>query len=135
MSILPSFATINVPLSSSKEIPAEYGIDFSTGQLTGKKVYGVEAIKVWIWLCLHTERFRYQLYSQSYGVEFEQYIGQTVTEDFLFMDAQNVVMRALMVNKNITEINNFEISVDKNKFHLQFTVMTPFGKGEMQVNV
>lgn len=35
-------------LGEEKETPKEYGIDFSTGQLTGQVVEGLEAVKVWI---------------------------------------------------------------------------------------
>lgn len=66
MSILPSFLqelsdtkTIKEDDSQVVKMPREYGVDFQTGQLTGKIVEGIEAIKVWIWLCLHTERFRH----------------------------------------------------------------------------
>ena len=74
MSILPSFLEelSNVDIAESEEtkvieVPREYGIDFATGQLTGKIVEGLEAIKVWVWLCLHTERFRHAIYSADYG--------------------------------------------------------------------
>ena len=69
MSILPSFLqelsdakTIKEYINQVVKVPREYGINFQTGQLTGKIVEGVEAIKVWIWLCLHTERFRQAIY-------------------------------------------------------------------------
>ena len=92
-SILPSFldtglieeaqATLGV-----QEIPREYGIDFDTGQLTGAIVEGIEAVKVWIWNCLHTERFRYGIYTWQYGAEYEQYIGEVVTDEYLQSDCQ-----------------------------------------------
>ena len=52
MSILPSFmmtVASEVQKETVLEIPKEYGINFKTGQLTGKIVEGKEAIKVWIW--------------------------------------------------------------------------------------
>lgn len=80
MSILPSFMQTQIAdraqTASVIEIPKEYGIDFTTGQLTGQIVEGIEAIKVWIWNCLHTQRFRYPIYSWDYGADLEQYIGQ-----------------------------------------------------------
>lgn len=59
MSILPSFLAdqINEEKNQLLDVPKEYGIDFATGQLTGKIVEGKEAIKVWIWNCLKTQRF------------------------------------------------------------------------------
>ena len=78
MSILPSFLEelSNIDIAESEEnkvieVPREYGIDFTTGQLTGKMVEGLEAIKVWVWLCLHTERFRHAIYSSDYGTSLE----------------------------------------------------------------
>ena len=83
MSILPSFLQKQIvkrtQTADTIEIPKEYSIDFATGQLTGKIVEGIEAIKVWVWLCLRTQRFRYPIYSWSYGTDMEQYIGQGLT--------------------------------------------------------
>ena len=67
MSILPSFLSAEIEEAAAtvavQEIPREYGVDFRTGQLTGKIVEGIEAVKVWIWSCLHTERYRYAMMS------------------------------------------------------------------------
>ena len=67
MSILPSFMQTQIAertqTANAIIIPKEYGIDFNTGQLTGRIVEGIEAIKVWVWLCLRTQRFRYPIYS------------------------------------------------------------------------
>lgn len=38
-------------------IPREYGIDFETGQLSGKMVEGYDALLVWAWLALRTPRY------------------------------------------------------------------------------
>ena len=61
MSILPTFIQAQIAdqaqMTNVIEMPKEYGIDFKTGQLTGEIVEGIEAIKVWIWMCLHTQHF------------------------------------------------------------------------------
>ena len=62
MSILPSFLVSELQKATGtgekstavQEIPREYGIDFQTGRLTGRIVEGIEAIKVWVWNCLHS---------------------------------------------------------------------------------
>ena len=48
----------------------EYGIDFETGQLTGKVVTGIEAVRVWAYLALNTAKYRFEQYSWDYGNEF-----------------------------------------------------------------
>ena len=64
MSILPSFMQAQITARAQTAdvitMPKEYGLDFKTGQLTGEIVEGIEAIKVWIWNCLHVQRLGIQ---------------------------------------------------------------------------
>lgn len=136
MSILPSYlyeSTLEAAESASSAlpIPREYGIDFSTGKLTGKIVEGLEAVKVWVWNCLRSERYRYAIYSWQYGVEYEQYIGQIVTDEYLQNDCQTETEDALLVNPYITGIDDFEATLDGARLHISFTLNTSFGSGEV----
>lgn len=139
MSILPTFwENTNETLSIQENAlpPArEYGIDFATGRLTGTIVEGIEAVKVWIWNCLHTERFRYPIYSWDYGVEYEQYIGQTVSDELLQADACIETEEALKVSPYITGISDFSAEFSKTKLHLTFTAETVFGNLEVNTDV
>ena len=117
------------------ETPKEYGIDFETGQLTGEIVEGIEAVKVWIWMCLHTQRFRYPLYSWDYGADLEQYIGQTVTEEFLNADCEDEIREALLVNPYIEEIEDFKASFDNGRLSISFGARTKFGETEVEYSV
>ena len=92
-------------------------------------------MKVWIWNCLHTERFRYAIYSWQYGVEYEQYIGQTVENEFLIADAQTETEEALTVNPYITGISDFEISFTGSKLNISFTAETTLGDLEVNTGV
>ena len=137
MSLLPSFMNSEVESAindKTSEIPIEYGIDFDTGKLTGKKVSGKEAIKVWIWNCLHTERFRYAIYSWDYGAELDQYIGDALTEEFINTDCEAEITEALLINPYINGISNFSISFEKTKLSISFTVNTTFGDLEVETS-
>lgn len=134
MSLLPTFMTADIEaaaIEQTTEIPKEYGIDYSTGKLTGQIVSGKEAIKVWIWNCLHTERFRYPIYSWNYGAELEQYIGDAVTEEFLQTDCEAEITEALKVNKYISDIEDFNVSFSGTKINITFRVITTFGDIEV----
>ena len=135
MSILPSFFDSEIrsarQVSGVMEMPREYGIDFSTGQLTGLIVEGLEAIKVWIWNCLHTERFRHAIYSWQYGAEYEQYIGETISDDYLQSDCMVETEEALTVNPYITGITDFSAALDGTTLHITFTVETTIGEIEV----
>lgn len=131
MSILPSFMqaqiTERTQTANAIIIPKEYGIDFNTGQLTGKIVEGIEAIKVWVWLCLRTQRFRYPIYSWSYGADMEQYIGQGLTVEYLETDLKDEIEEALRVNEYITGIEDYNCIQTGSTVRIQFTVQTTLG--------
>lgn len=142
MSILPSFLqelsdtkTIKEDDSQVVKMPREYGIDFQTGQLTGKIVEGIEAIKVWIWLCMHTERFRHAIYSADYGTSLEQYIGRMLSEEYINTDCESEISDALLINEYIESIEDFEAVRNSDSLNISFRVVTKFGSVEVDENV
>lgn len=142
MSILPSFLQSLSDAGGIKEsngkvvkLPKEYGINFETGRLTGKIVEGVEAIKVWIWLCLHTERFRHAIYSSDYGTSFEQYIGHVLSDEYINTDCESEVTDALLINDYIESIENFGAVKDGEHLRISFRVVTKFGSLEVDESV
>lgn len=139
MSLLPSFVSTEIQeqtaASQVVSIPREYEIDFSTGQLTGRIVEGLEAVKVWIWCCLKTPRFSFPIYSWQYGTEFENYIGQVLTDEFIHADLLSELEDALFVNPYIVAIENFESSRENEVLHISFTCVTKFGTLEVEEDV
>lgn len=131
MSILPSYllSTIQDQTATSAvvEIPREYEVDFETGQLTGRIVEGVDAIKVWIWCCLHTQRFRYPIYSWDYGADMEQYVGQGLTAEYMETELRDEIEDALKVNSYITGIEDYSCTHTGSTIDAQFSVVTTFG--------
>ena len=142
MSILPSFLqelsdtqTIKEEDNQVVKMPKEYGVNFQTGQLTGKIVEGLEAIKVWIWLCMHTERFRHAIYSADYGTSLEQYIGHMLSEEYINTDCESEISDALLINEYIESIEDFEAVRNSDSLNISFRVVTKFGNIEVDENV
>lgn len=129
---------VDIGISETEEsIPVEYGIDFETGQLTGKKVYGLDAIKVWIWNALATSRYRYQHHSWEYGHELENLIGTTNDIDYISASARGMIEECLKVNHHIKGIDDFQCKNDgQDKITCSFRVITDLGdiEGE-EINV
>lgn len=111
-----------------KKVPTEYGIDFETGKLTGKTVKGKEAIKVWIYKALMTERYKYLIYTWDHGVELEELINKNFDREFIESEVQRYIKEALLVNEHIKEINNFYVTFEKTLLTCDFTVVTEFGE-------
>lgn len=116
-------------------IPKEYGIDFETGQLTGKVVEGLEAVKVWAWLALQTARERYYIYTTDYGQEYEDMIGKGYTKDYVKAELKRMTEECLTVNPYIAGIENFEMSKDGDHATLSFLMVTNLGDTEVETVV
>ena len=129
MSLLPSFVVQEAATrTDTREIPKEYGIDFRTGQLTGEIVEKKEAIKVWIWNCLQTERYRFAIYSWDYGAGIEQYIGKVLTQEYIQTDCESEIREAMLINPWISDITDFTAARHGSELSISFTAITPFGR-------
>lgn len=126
-----------------EELPIfkEYAMDFKTGEYIKDENNDVnvleknEALKVWIFKALKTERFRYtDVHSDNYGSELETNIGtiyQKSVKDALMI---NQIRDTLLVNPYISECYNFEISnEDEYVPQITFNVKTVYGELEMEV--
>lgn len=113
-------------------VPREYGIDFRTGQLTGRTVEGKEAVRVWIWLALQVPRYRHYIYTWDYGHEFEDLIGQAYSEEYTEAEARRMTEECLLVNGDIRGITGFAVSMSRDTLNISFTVDTVYGDIEFK---
>lgn len=129
MGLFPTYIENNIEAEQPKEIktPKEYEIDFKTGQLTGRVVEGVEAIKVWIWIALQTPRYRYYIYSWDYGNEFEDLIGRGYSEEYINTEVQRMTEDCLLVNEHIESITDFSVTMENDQLTISFTANTIYG--------
>lgn len=133
MSLLPSWVENIQAVSGAEDTlqaSVEYGIDFTSGRMTGRKVTEKEAIKCWIWNCIKTERYKYAIYSDQYGVELEQYIGQVPEREYIQTDIQQDITDALMQNQYITAVRDFDITFGNDDINIALTVDTVYGSIE-----
>ena len=116
-------------------IPREYGIDFETGQLSGKMVEGYDALLVWAWLALRTPRYRFYIYSVDYGQEFENLVGKSYSEELTDSELERMTEECLTENPYITGIENFSCVKQEEKITLTFRLITELGDGEVSTDV
>lgn len=132
MSLLPSFVQKIIVDQTAEQRDTslslyEYGVNFNTRQFTGIMVNGSEAVKVWIWKCLMTERFRFPIYSWMYGSELERYIGQVLEQEYIDTDVRLALEDALLINPEITSITNYHGSLTNDVLSISFTANTIYG--------
>ena len=91
-------------------------------------VTGKEAVKVWIWNAIHTERYRYEIYSWAYGSEFHSLIGQAYTPNLKTAEAPRFLKECLLVNPYITAVNNITVEFAGSRLTVTGTAMTVYGE-------
>lgn len=113
--------------------PTEYEIDFTTGELTGKIVSGLEAIMQWARIALSTDRYFYPQYSWNYGSDLNTLIGKNYEKDYIESEARRMIEEALTVHEDILGIDDFECTFEKERLKATFTIETTYGRGELDV--
>jgi hypothetical protein len=110
-------STLDSTTSSADQLPLlkEYAWDFEKDiflkNADGQHVIVTEneALKVWIYKTLKTERFRYVAYHDSYGIELEKYIGNSNIKNVGEMIKADI-REGLLVNPYIVSIDNMTIT-------------------------
>lgn len=108
--------------------PKEYGIDFSTGELTGDIVKGEEAVKVWIWLALNTPRYRHVIYSWDWGSEFEDLIGKGYSREHIEIEAQRMAEDALSTVPYVLGTKDVITDIQGDVLTCKVTAITSIGE-------
>lgn len=119
----------------------EMAIDFNTGETISKdgelvKLTGKEALNVWIWKTLKTERNRFKAYSSSFGSDIHKEIGyvydRTVKEQLIASE----IVDTLIVNPYILRVYDFEIdySDEDLTLNIKFKVDSIYGVAEQGVD-
>ncbi|SET55350.1 Protein of unknown function [Natronincola peptidivorans] len=110
--------------------------DFETGDFKLKDgklvtVEGVEYIKIWISKVLRTE-FGTLIY-KSYGSEHHGLIGKVLDRDFIKSELQRTIREALLQNKAIISVTNFEFQLEEALLTIKLNVATIYGNTEVVI--
>lgn len=120
-------------------MPKEFAWDFEKDVFKYDKngnhiiVEGNDAIKIWIYKALQTERFQYLAYSWEYGIELRPFIGKVMDVKQRYSEIKRIIIECLMVNPYVisTDNVNIEHEVDKVNIHIHLTTIY----GEVNVDV
>lgn len=101
---------------------------FQNGRLV--EVEDIEGIKAWIDKILRTEKFRFKVYEKSqnrdseYGITIQDLItGYNYNRSFIEAEIKREVETAILKNKLINSIRNFQSSFVDDKLTLSFEVV------------
>ena len=127
---------------NTKDLPLfkEMAINFENGEVITKKgeiviLEGKEALNVWIWKALKTERNRFKAYSSNFGSDIYEEIGYVYDRVIKEQLIINEIIDTLLVNPYITNVYDFEItySDDDLTLNINFKVDSIYGTAAQEV--
>lgn len=95
-------------------------------------VLGKEAVLSWAFKTLHTERFRYEIYSWNHGNEMYTLIGQAFTEEIKISEAARYVEECLLVNPYIRAVKNITVDFTDDVLSIACELETIYGNAEIR---
>lgn len=121
----------DIEIDNKTTIPTEYDYDFEKGEIVLKAgrtvlVTGLDAIKIWTYKALRTRRYGYMYISNDFGNELDGIIG-TPTDSNVEYRVKALVEECLFVNPDITAIDDFSATLDKNRLYVYFKLVTKYG--------
>ena len=96
-------------------------------------VEGKEAIKVWVYKALLTERFKYEIYSWDYGSEIETLINKGFTKSLIVSEVERYISEALLINEYILSVDSIEVNFNDNTLKVDISVSTIYGEVKVSV--
>ena len=93
---------------------------------SGKRIAleGDEALKIWVYKALKTERNQYLAYSTRYGIELKPFIGKVMSVGERYSELKRVIIECLMVNPYIKSIDSIEFDANGDKVDCQIELTT-----------
>ena len=128
MALTPSF---NRDIKAPQQLPIQpsktYKMDWDTGRISGM-VDETSALYQFIEKTLNTERFKFLIYNDQYGREFEALLEGDYTENLLESELTRLIIEALIYDERIINIRDFKFEFHKDSIQIQFFVDSIFGK-------
>ena len=131
--------TAETDYEETLDVPKELDYDFEKHDYKYDKngqhiiVTGNDALKIWIYKALSTERFRYLAYSWQYGLEVRPFIGKIMGVQERYSEMKRIIIECLMVNPYIKSIDSIEFTPDREKLTVDITLTTIYGEVNMNV--
>lgn len=98
-----------------------------------KIVEGNEAIKVWVYKCIKTNRYEHEVHSWNYGTELSELIGQKYSKGLTESEASRYIKEALLINPYILDVNVKDTKFTDDLLSVDIEISTIYG--EVEVNV
>ena len=133
---MPTLPESNINLNNGVEFQRQptltYYVDPVSRRISGM-CEGYKAVKQTVEIILNIERFRWQIYSPYFGMQWEGLIGES--PGFVASELQRRMIDAFSVDDRITGISDFSYTVSGDTMTASLTVNTVYGGVQQTMEV
>ena len=138
MTLFPMFSSPLATQATDLPLYTDVAMDYDRGEPRWESgnpviVSGLEAVKSWAWRAIATERYRWPIFTWSYGCELQTLVGRPYLADTKRSEASRYVNEALMVSPYITAVLVREVSFQGSTLHLDVEFESVYGKERLNV--
>ena len=138
MTLFPMFSPLAATQATDLPLYTDVAMDYDRGEPRWESgnpviVSGLEAVKSWAWRAIATERYRWPIFTWSYGCELQTLVGRPYLADTKRSEASRYVNEALMVSPYITAVSVREVSFQGSTLHLDVEFESVYGKERLNV--
>lgn len=119
--------------SDELAVSKTYKYDFNTGRFLGL-IDEKDALLQFIVKALTTQRDYYSIYTQDYGSEIGELIGDDVTQSYLESEIPRMVREALEIDDRVISVDNVTIEIKGDSIYINLAVTSVYGEIETVVN-
>lgn len=96
---------------------------------------GIDAVRQAVQKILQTPLFEHEIYSFSYGIDFDSLIGREPEEVYILL--KKMIREALSYDDRIVSVEEFDIGFQGDECYCEFVVKTVYGDftQELEVNI
>lgn len=132
---MATFPFLSYPTAPLPEPPLfkEWAYDFQNEHMivgpdgTTTILTGLEALKVWIYKAIRTEKARYRAYSGKFGSEVDTLIGSTYSPAAAQAEAQRMITEALLQSRYIKSVEYVTVSFSEDDLDISCKLSTVYG--------
>lgn len=98
-------------------------------------VEGNEALKIWLYWAVTTQRYRWIANSRDYGVETDRMIGMFMSDAIKSSELKRTIREAIEICPYVKSVKSIELSVEEELVLVDVTVTSPYEEGWVSVSV
>lgn len=127
--MIPLINTTKENLQITSIADKTYKLDFDTDKCR-YNITGIEALKQSIYKILMTDKYRYLIYSHSYGLD----LNNLHNIHYIKVELPRRIREAIMIDDRVEDVTDFEFTdtKDKSSVSIRFRVKSIYGNFEME---